>query len=152
MRAQNLLLGRKYGKWSPKIWLGITDSQSPEELGGSRRILLTLFSLGQNFIIRLMSDLFHACLMQLSSSELLWFKQLSSANNGIPGAVVWKRMRVSSFSRGCLDVLEGSSNVLQDYMWLCDTRMRLRCSLEMVNKQPLILLHVYLISESHKYV
>lgn len=148
MRAWNLLLGREYGKWSPEIWLGVTDSQSPEELGGLRRILLTLFSLGLNFIIRLMSDLFQACLIQLSSSELLWLKHLSTANNEIPGAVVWKRMRVSSFSRGCLDVLEGSSNVLQDYMGLRGTRMRLRCSLEMVNKQPLILLHVYLISES----
>lgn len=152
MRARNLLLGREYGKWSPKIWLDVTAFQSPEELGGLRSILLTLFSSGQNFIMRLMSDLFHACLIQLPSSEILLSKHLSSANNEIPGAVVWKRMRVSSYSRGCLDVLEGSSNVLQDYMWLCDTRMRLRCSLEMVNKQPLILLHVYLISESYKYV
>lgn len=64
-----------------------------------------------------------------------------SANNEIPDAMVWKCMWAGSFPRGCSDVHEGNCNVPQDSVWLCDTRMHLRCSLETANKQPL--LHIF---------
>lgn len=91
--------------------------------------------------------MFHTRLLWSSFIPLNYcnLKQLESiyllANNEIPDAVVWKCMWAGSFPRGCSDVHEGNCNVPQDSVWLCDTRMHLRCSLEMANKQPL--LHIF---------
>lgn len=130
--------------WSSKLRPGLTGSHTRED----QRITNWHYSLyGMKIVLkslRLMSDLFHACALW---SSFILLNYYNFKNNWSPFifSQQWNTWCNGVEMHVCRElptwVFRCARNVLRDSAWV--TPECICCSLQMANKQPFILLHIF---------